>query len=281
MTPLRDEQHLGPGFGILLAVALHALAFFSLGKLEAKREPLELIEFEVAELPLEEPEEPKEPEEPEEPELPEDEPELPQEEPPQTPEPPPPPEPPKPKPRPQPREPPPEAPPAEEPPELPPPKRIELPADQTIPSSSGGATVNTGSQTQPGRTQGSSSGSAQGKPGSAGREGGVEGGKGDAEPAWAPKGDLYVARLPQTVHVPEISCPAVRELGISGTVVLVVQVRRDGSIRKVRVAKGIKHGCDEIAIKALRKAKFKPAVATDGKPTDYELRYEYEFALDR
>ena len=48
-------------------------------------------------------------------------------------------------------------------------------------------------------------------------------------------------------------------------------------MRGVRVAKGIDKSCDSIAVKALKQAKFKPAVATDGNPADYELRYEYEF----
>ena len=43
------------------------------------------------------------------------------------------------------------------------------------------------------------------------------------------------------------------------------------------IAKGIDKSCDAIAVKALKQAKFKAAVATDGKPADYELRYEYEF----
>jgi periplasmic protein TonB len=278
VTPLRHELHLEPGLGLLVSAGLHVALFFSVGTLDARPEPLQLIEFEVAELPL--PEEPEdeepEPDEPEDEEL--EEPEVPDETP-EEPEPPPPPDPPKPRKRKS--EPPPEATPPETPPELPPPSRIELPPDQTIPSSSSGVKVNTGNETRPGSTHGAREGSPQGKPGGQGRPGGVPEGKGDGEPAWAPKGDLYVARLPHTVHVPEISCPATRELGISGTVVLMVQVRRDGSIRSVRVAKGIGHGCDAIATKALRKAKFKPAVATDGKATDYELRYEYEFELDR
>jgi periplasmic protein TonB len=280
VTPLRQDVHLEPGIGLAIAAALHVALFLVVGSFEAREPALELIEFEVAELPLEEPEvKPEEPEE--EPELPEEEPELPEEpEPPEIPEPPPPPEPPKPRPKPK-GEPPPEPTPPDDPPALPPPTRIELPPDQTIPTGPSGVKVHTGDRTQPGRTQGSAGGSPQGRPGGTGREGGSAQGKGDAEPAWAPKGDLYVSRLPHTVHVPEISCPATRELGISGTVVLMVQVRRDGSIRNVRVAKGIGHGCDAVAVKALRKAKFKPAVATDGKPTDYELRYEYEFELDR
>ena len=71
-----------------------------------------------------------------------------------------------------------------------------------------------------------------------------------------------------------------RELGIEGTVVLKVQVRRTGDVRKVKIVKGIGHGCNEVAAKALRGSRFKPAIATNGQAADYELRYEYEFQLD-
>ena len=42
---------------------------------------------------------------------------------------------------------------------------------------------------------------------------------------------------------------------------------------------GLGHGCDTIAKKALRKAKFKPARANNGQAVDFEIPYEYEFRL--
>jgi protein TonB len=82
------------------------------------------------------------------------------------------------------------------------------------------------------------------------------------------------------VSVPEVKCPAVREQGVTGTVILEVQVQRDGRVRSVTVAKGMGFGCDKIAAAALRKARFEPARSGDGQPADYELRYEYVFELD-
>ncbi len=97
---------------------------------------------------------------------------------------------------------------------------------------------------------------------------------------WAPKSDVFVMKQPRRIKVPELPCPASGEMGIEGTVVLKVQLRRDGSVRRVKVSKGIGHGCDQVARRALKRARFQPAVGTDGKPVDYELRYEYEFRLN-
>ena len=78
---------------------------------------------------------------------------------------------------------------------------------------------------------------------------------------------------------PKIECPAVKELGIEGVVKLAVQIRKDGSIRSVKVKKKLHPGCDKIAQKAVRKAKFKPARANNGQAVDFEIPYEYEFRL--
>jgi protein TonB len=72
----------------------------------------------------------------------------------------------------------------------------------------------------------------------------------------------------------------VQDLHISGTVVLEVQVTREGLVRNARVIEGLGHGCDRVASRALRGARFRPAVDTEGEPTDYELRYEYVFELE-
>lgn len=104
-------------------------------------------------------------------------------------------------------------------------------------------------------------------------------GDGNAAP-WEPRGELYIRELPQVLSVPQEQCPAVQELGIEGVVILTVQVRRDGSIKDVKISKDIGHGCGKVAARALRRARFKPAVATNGQPADFELRYEYEFQLN-
>ena len=117
------------------------------------------------------------------------------------------------------------------------------------------------------------------KNGTGGRPKDAPVGDGNAAP-WEPRGELYIRDLPQVLSVPQEQCPAVQELGVEGVVILTVQVRRDGSVKEVKISRDIGHGCGKVAAKALRRAKFKPAVATNGQPADFELRYEYEFQLN-
>jgi protein TonB len=261
MKRARVDTGVDPARGLIAAAVVHVVAFFAMGAVDPPEPETVLVQFDVAELP--EPPKPKPPEpKPKEPEPePEKEPEKP--------------EPPKDEPKPKVR---PKTPPSRPPPPAPPitttpgpatdPGPFELPEDKTI------------APTLPSAPAG------DGKPG--GREGGKDkdGGGGPKEgtgkpgPVWAPKSDLYIKKQPLPVHIAELECPAVQELRISGTVVLLVQVRRDGSVKQARVTKGIGHGCDEIAKKALRGGKFTPAIDTDGRSADYELRYEYVFELE-
>ena len=96
---------------------------------------------------------------------------------------------------------------------------------------------------------------------------------------WKPTSAINIRRLPDPVNIPKINCPASKSKGLEGVVVLKVQVQRDGKVRRVRVVKGIGADCDKVAAKALRLARFKPAIGTNGKAVDHELRYEYEFIL--
>ncbi|MCA9714039.1 MAG: TonB family protein, partial [Myxococcales bacterium] len=194
---------------------------------------------------------------------------------------------PEPEPEPDPEEPPPEIPPPKQKPrkvkqapiskqpvsdEPPPPPRFDQ--SQVVQDGNSGVSVNTG---EPGDGVPGGTGKPNSK-GTGSRPPGVKTDK-QGEP-WAPTGELHIKTLPRVIKVKELQCPAVRELGIEGTVVLKVQVRKTGDVRDVSVVKGIGHGCDKVAAKALRGSRFKPAIATNGKPADYELRYEYEFQLE-
>jgi protein TonB len=210
----------------------------------------ELIEFEVAQL-----EQPKPPE-PE----PEPEPEL------------------EPEPQIKPQEPPPKAKPkkAEQPPQQPvnpepaPAKRWDLSNTGTgsvlVPQGTGGEYGGTGKP--------DSKGTGKAKP--------VGDPKGDEQGTapWQPRSELYIKSMPDPVKVPKIDCPATAQLGVQGDVILKVQIARDGKIRSVKIIKGIGHGCDEVAVKALKGARFKPAIGTNGQAVDFELRYEYAFTVN-
>ena len=159
---------------------------------------------------------------------------------------------------------------------------LRFSSKMTTKGGSSGVTVRTGPTTE-GRSGG------RGEPGSGRtKAGGGTGGEGTApapssgtaKDGWKPASGVQVKRLPVPSNVPRVSCPATKTGGVVGTVALKVQVRANGTVRRVRVTKGIGHGCDEIAKRALKKARFEPAVRTDGKAADYELRYEYVFEIN-
>jgi protein TonB len=216
----------------------------------------ELVEFEVAQIDEPEPEP-----EPKEEEPPPEEPQQPTEV--------------------KPKEPPPkktkkaEEPKPEEPvnPEPAPAKRWDL--SQTTQGGNSGVTVEQGSGGEYGGT---------GKPDSKGTKkpsgGDPKGDEDGTESKWQPRSELFIKDMPQAVKVPKIECPATAELGVQGDVILKVQITAEGKVRDVKLVKGIGQGCDQIAIKALKQARFKPAVGTNGKPVDFELRYEYAFTVN-
>lgn len=156
-----------------------------------------------------------------------------------------------------------------------PPKLWDL--SQTTDGGSSGVIVEQGSGGEYG---------GQGKPDSKGtKKGPPTGGdpKGDddgTDAKWQPRTELFIKDMPQPVKVPKIECPATAELGVQGDVILKVQITSEGKIRDVKVVKGIGQGCDQVAVKALKQARFKPAVGTNGKPVDFELRYEYAFRVN-
>lgn len=93
---------------------------------------------------------------------------------------------------------------------------------------------------------------------------------------------VKVKTLPRPVRVPRLAYPErARRRGIEGTVKLEVTVGKDGRVIKVKLIKGVGYGLDQVAVRALKKARFKPAVGSDGKPMVYTIRYRYTFRLER
>jgi TonB family protein len=66
--------------------------------------------------------------------------------------------------------------------------------------------------------------------------------------------------------------------GIQGTVVLQVDIFKDGEIRKIKVVKSLSDGLDEAAINAVKQWKFRPG-RKDGKPVDTSVIIPVEFTL--
>lgn len=270
MTRSREDRGIDPRLAGVLAMLVHVGFYYGADAIDPPPPPPDIIEFEIAEaLPEKEPEKEPEPE-PKKPD-PEPEPE------PETKI-----EPPKPdlKPPPKSKKPPP--PQSEPPPAAPPKQRFTLPPGSVVPGAgAGGVQVNPGEGPQP--TSGSnappSSVPPTTKPGKGNGNGNGNGDGPGKGPGWQPSSELNIERRPRVVRVPEVECPAASERQISGTVVLLVQVQRDGKVRSAKPTKQMGYGCDEIAKKALLGAKFSPAIDKDGKPADYELRYEYVFEI--
>lgn len=65
---------------------------------------------------------------------------------------------------------------------------------------------------------------------------------------------------------------------IEGTVVLIVLVRRDGTIGGVSVSEGLEESLDRSALEAVRKWEFAPA-QREGRPVDSVLQIEIDFQL--
>jgi len=65
---------------------------------------------------------------------------------------------------------------------------------------------------------------------------------------------------------------------LQGTVILEVEVLKDGSIREIRVRRGIGGGLDEAAIEAVRKVKFQPGKSS-GQPVDCMVIIPVEFKI--
>lgn len=88
-----------------------------------------------------------------------------------------------------------------------------------------------------------------------------------------------LAKRPKVLKVPVLDYPPeAKKLEIEGTVVLLVTVDAKGGVSKVKVLKGLGHGLDEVAVKALTLARFEPG--TDGEgPVATDITYNYIFEL--
>jgi TonB family protein len=67
-------------------------------------------------------------------------------------------------------------------------------------------------------------------------------------------------------------------LRIQGEVVVYVEFRADGTVRVIRIDRGLGHGLDEAAITAVEELRFKPA-SVNGRAIDFEGRAHVEFIL--
>lgn len=99
------------------------------------------------------------------------------------------------------------------------------------------------------------------------------------EPARITPVPLDWSPLPTAISVPRLLCPATAERGVTGVVVMQVEVDADGRVTAVAIRSGFEPECDALARDALLHAEFEPALNPEGQPIASSLRYEYEFAL--
>lgn len=100
-------------------------------------------------------------------------------------------------------------------------------------------------------------------------------------PAVAPPAPVTIKQLPRVLRVPRVAYPKrARDKRIEGTVKLRVTVGADGRVLRVKVLKGLGHGLDRAALRALQRARFEPAKASNGRSVPYTIRYRYRFRLE-
>jgi len=73
--------------------------------------------------------------------------------------------------------------------------------------------------------------------------------------------------------------PDARKLGIEGPVLLAVFIRMDGTVRDVRLVKGLYKSLNEAAINRVRSSRFTPATDESGRPVPCKLVLPIRFEL--
>lgn len=106
------------------------------------------------------------------------------------------------------------------------------------------------------------------------------------KPSYQPVSELYVKTYPEIdgdacshgLPYPEEA----QQLGIEGKVKLHIELDERGHIHSIKVVSGLGHGLDQLAVHALKtrpECRFKPAIASDGKPADFALDYTFNFEI--
>jgi protein TonB len=110
-----------------------------------------------------------------------------------------------------------------------------------------------------------------------GVEGGVEGG--------VPGGATEVFRLggpatpPQVIDDVKPTYPRLALAArLEGVVILEALIGRDGTVRDVKVLRGMSMGCTEAAVDAVKKRRYKPGML-EGQPVEFALTVTVQFRL--
>jgi periplasmic protein TonB len=107
---------------------------------------------------------------------------------------------------------------------------------------------------------------------------------GDGTGGFVPVAEIYIAQHAELIDAPageENYPPEAKRLGIEGKVELKLGIDQNGRVVQVRVITRGGHGFDEAAAKAMRLARFKPAMTSDGKAVPCSISWTYRFESDR
>jgi len=92
---------------------------------------------------------------------------------------------------------------------------------------------------------------------------------------------VTVKSMPRVLSVPRMPYPEeARRRGIQGEIQFLVTVSASGAVVDVELKKSVDPKLDELAKEALKKARFAPAMGSDGKPMSFTLVYRYVFRLE-
>ncbi|MBU1070448.1 TonB family protein [Myxococcota bacterium] len=96
-----------------------------------------------------------------------------------------------------------------------------------------------------------------------------------------PEPVVTVKSMPRVLSVPRMPYPEeARRRGIQGEIQILVTVDVGGQVVAMDLKKSVDPKLDELAMAALKKARFAPAMGSDGKPMRYTLVYRYVFRLE-
>jgi len=107
---------------------------------------------------------------------------------------------------------------------------------------------------------------------------------GDGTGGFVPVAEIYIAQHAELIDAPsgeENYPPDAKRLGIEGKVELKLGIDQNGRVVQVKVIARGGHGFDEAAAKAMRLARFKPAMTSDGKAVPCSISWVYRFESDR
>jgi protein TonB len=100
---------------------------------------------------------------------------------------------------------------------------------------------------------------------------------------FAPVADIYISQHAELISAPsgeENYPPEAKRLGIEGAVRIKIGIDEKGNVVQVKLVERGGHGFDEAAMKAMKQAKFKPAMTSDGRAVPCNIIWTYRFETD-